>query len=136
MDLIGGLDALERHELRHDSRRFVDTELLTFFRSIHERNRSEERLVMLVESSSPELSVPLARWLSRHPRIAVKTCPGTDAWKRSLIELVQRRSPPGPTGSAPEGLRSFLDAVGEWKREREAAHGPFAWFRDAFASEH
>jgi len=130
MDLIGGLDALERHELRSDSRRFVVAELVTFFRAIGERAGKDQRLLVLLESSTPELPVPLQRWLRRHPRIRVQACLGTDAWKRRLLELVHRTGETTGPAAGPEGLPDFLDAVGAWRRAREGAHGPFAWSRE------
>ena len=129
MDLIGGLDALERHELRHDSRRFVEAELVTFFRSIGEPARGEDHLLVLVESSMPSLPVPLGRWLRRHPRVTVQLCPGTDAWKRTLFERVQGRRGMTVPGAAPDGLSDFLNAVEAWKRSSGGSHSTFAWSR-------
>lgn len=130
MDLIAGLDSLEQHELSYRSRRYLDAELLTFVRSVLERNKAKEKIVVLLASDTPNVPRSLARWLGRHAHVSAEISPGVEAWKRRLF-LSARSGPDSElVGMVPAGLPEFLSAVNRWRQAGLKGSGPFAWIEE------
>ena len=127
LELIGALDSLEQHELFHRSKRFLNPELLSFFRSVYEQNDEKEKIVVFMESGTPAISSSLTRWLRRHPRISVEISPGTAAWEQKLIRTVREGTSSGQALGPPPSLPGFIAAVERWRRTEDGRHVPFAW---------
>ncbi len=120
LDTGGALGTAVRHQ---------DQEFLSFLHIVRERRQGRERIVLLADSEPPATSVPLARWVRRHPEFTAHLPEEETPLREVVAEWLQsgafRRPPSGSLESLP-GLRA---AVERWVRDSRSEPGPFAWTR-------
>lgn len=126
-DLVTTLDLLDRGEPVPTSRRHVDQEFLAFLRTVQGRTAMDQRVMLLAEGIEPALSPPIARWLSRHPKVSAQVRTRSGAWNQNVLEWLQATASPRTGDGAPRNLPKLITAVERWKQGNEGGRRPFAW---------
>jgi transposase len=128
-DLATTLSLLDNREPRHSAARLVGPEFLSFLHTVGDRRRGPERIQLLAQMPGATTSVPLARWLQRHPEFSADVRAGSAPLNRLVIEWFGERLKRQGAQTPPASLPGLLAAVDRWARETDANLRPFAWTR-------
>ena len=128
--LLSTLALLDAGGAAATAARHQDQEFLSFLHLIRERRKGRERIVLLGDSEPPGTSLPLARWVRRHPEFSVHL-PEEDSPLRQVVANWLHQGPERPPATASlESLPGLRAAVERWVQESRAEPRPFAWTRD------
>lgn len=131
MDLVSGLNVLERPGALRTSHRHRDQEFLSFLRSVWEHQMPKAHIVLFTEVDDSSSSPHLDRWLRRHPQVSTETSTGPESWKQKVLDTIRQATDGRSTAGTPAGLPDFLSAVARWKQKSDGQVLPFAWTEES-----
>lgn len=128
-DLVSTLDLLDHRPPKGSMTRLVDTEFLSFLRSVQESRRGRERIHLLAESAGSAGAAPLTRWLRRYPEFSARFQVGSAPLMEIALEWFGDPSARLPDDATPMSLPGLRSAVERWLHETRGEPRAFAWTR-------
>jgi transposase len=128
-DLATTLNLLDQPKLQGSAPRHLNREFLSFLHSVQERRQGREQLHLLAESSDPNVTSPISRWLRRHPEVSARVQVRDAPLRQMVVEWVGDMSTHGSSAAPPRSLPGLQTAVERWAREAADQPRPFAWTR-------